>query len=158
MCLNPIIIDNKNYGLRGKPGTAGYYKHTKLSKIAIPCGWCKECITNKQMGYIQRIMEESTKNEFFMVTLTYKESMIPKHQIKEYNFKYADIQDFIKMCKRMDTWRKRENKKHEYIPYPFRYFGVTELGGKKQRPHFHVLIAIEKHTCQIKRHAWKQNQ
>lgn len=145
MCLNPITIPNKNFqNTRGSPDEARYYKHNLISKMEVSCGWCKECITAKQMAYIQRIMEESTKNEFYMITLTYKEDMIPKYKIGKFTFRYADTTDFTKMCKRMDTWRERKDTKHKYVPYPFRYFAVTELGGKKHRPHVHAIIAISK--------------
>lgn len=167
MCLNPKLIPNKNYrrlekysgwttiGEKFKHITyqidkgqcttdARYYKDHLNTHMAVPCKHCKECITKKQMDYVQRIVEESQKNEVYMVTLTYKNDMIRTINVNGYKYMYADITDWTNLVKRFDKWRKEENKEHNYIPYPFRYFGITELGGKKGRPHIHLLIFIDK--------------
>lgn len=143
MCTRPQYIPNQNY--RTKSKNKWYkYKDTESQYLAVPCGHCEECIAVKQMGYVQRIMLESMKYEVFMIMYSYKDSMLPKLEVNGYTFKYANIQDFILMTKRFEKWRKENDHRHTYIKYPFRYFGVTEKGEKKGRPHFHILIFIEK--------------
>lgn len=144
MCTRPNSIPNPNLGLKPLPGTAAWYKDRTSLRINIPCGHCEECIAVKQMGYIQRIMLESMKYEIFMIMYSYKEDMIPYIDVNGYKMRYADINDFILMKKRMDKWRKERNTQHSWIPYEWRYFGVTERGGKRGRPHFHIFVMISK--------------
>lgn len=136
MCLHPIPILNLNKGckVKGKEDPR-YYKDCKNTYISIPCGWCSECIALKQMGYVQRIMEEAKFHEIFMIMYSYSNEMIPRCKINNYEFMYADIQDFVKMTKRLRKWKKENNKEHKWLPWDFKYFGVTELGGKRGRPH-----------------------
>lgn len=162
MCLHPTTIPNVNRGIKAKPGTLWYYRDTKNAYLQVPCGWCDECIAVKQMGYIQRIMMESINNHLFMVTLTYRECMIPKYEVNGYKFRYADINDFVLMAKRLKKWRAEKNKKHSYIDHSWRYWGCTELGGKKGRPHLHVFILIPKKelpnredVLKEEKHLWK---
>lgn len=150
MCLNPISIKNLNKGIKCNKGDPRYYKDRQNTYIGVPCGWCSECIALKQMGYIQRIMEESRKNHIFMIMYSYNEKMIPRYEKNGYIFKYADIQDFVHMVKRLRKWRKEKDQKHSYLPWDFRYFGVTELGGKRGRPHFHIFILIKKEVLKTK--------
>lgn len=79
---------------------------------------------------------ESMVNHIFMVTLTYNNEMIPSLEVNEHEILYADHNDVIHMFKRL--------KRYNLLKYPFRYFGVQELGKKRGRPHFHLLILIPK--------------
>lgn len=170
MCTNPTPIANLNRGIKNKAGL-NKYKDTKSAYLYVPCGWCEECIAVKQMGYIQRIMLESINNHIFMIMYSYNEEMIPKMELNGYTFRYADIHDFTLMAKRLKKWRDEKNKKHSYINHNWRYFGVTELGGKKGRPHFHIFILIpkkelpeyadvtreEKHLRKVMLENWQRN-
>jgi len=140
MCIKPITITNPSYKTTWKTS-----KKTNITDkyIQVPCGNCSQCIAIKQMEYTQRILMESINSNIFMLTLTYNDEMIPRHATSTgYNLKYADKQDVVNMFKRIDTWRDRHIK-YEDIP-KIRYFGVTELGSEKGRPHIHVLILVKK--------------
>lgn len=151
MCLHPIPIKNLNKGLTNKgKEDPNYYKDCKNTYIGVPCGWCSECIALKQMSYVQRIIEEAQFYEIFMIMYSYNEEMIPRVKYNGYEFKYADIQDFVKMVKRLRKWKKEENKEHTYLPWDFKYFGVTELGGKRGRPHFHIFIMVSKEVLKCR--------
>lgn len=165
MCLNPILIPNPNKnGLQirdinnkgitiGKPiygeDDIRYYRDNSSNLIYIKCGHCSQCINEKIQGYAQRILMEGMINHLFLVTITYKNSMIPKEVIthsdgKEETILYADTQDVRRMFERMDKWRDRTQHDKLYIKYPYNYFGVTELGSEKGRPHIHIIIGIPK--------------
>lgn len=131
MCNSPISIKNPNYGLNLK------YKDTKSQMIRVPCGYCEECIANKQMQLIQRIQMESLHNHLFFCTLTYSDKTLPFITTSTgYDIRYADVRDFQLMVKRLRV--------SDSLPRSFRYFGVTELGFKRGRPHMHSLFLVPK--------------
>lgn len=140
MCLHPIQIPNPNR-IRDLPNKYQAIKDYDSQYINVPCGYCKECISKIQMEYVQRVQMEATKNELFFGTLTYSNNMMPKYYTysvhgEQIEIPYADSNDFVHMCKRIKKWK--------LIPYTWKYFAVTELGGKKSRPHIHFIIFIPK--------------
>lgn len=135
VCLSPIRIKNPNKGLRFIRGDPRYLKDRQSGYLNFPCGHCSECIAKRQMDLVQRIMMESMKNEMFFVTMTYNDETLPYLSVNDYTIRYADYQDVIHMFKRI--------KKRKLLP-PFRYFGVSELGSRKGRPHFHLLLIFPK--------------
>ena len=71
---------------------------------------------------------EELENHLFFCTLTYNDDMIPVVSTSTgYDFRYADVTDVQKMIKRLRV--------NNSFGRPFRYFGVSELGGKRGRPH-----------------------
>lgn len=133
MCISPVSIKNPNYGLKH----LSKFKDTTSQMIRVPCGYCPECIHTKQMGIIQRMRMESTKNHLFFCTLTYRDLSLPHVQTSTgYLIRYAKIKDVQDMMKRL--------RKSNAFGRPFRYFGVTELGSKRSRPHFHLIFMIKK--------------
>lgn len=131
MCLSPILIKNPNRGLNDPlKDCVSYY-------IPIPCGHCKECVSIKQIGYVQRVQLESISSYVFFCTLTYQDSMMPYYDIDDLHIRYADISDVQNMIKRL--------RKNNSFGRPFRYFAVSELGSKKSRPHFHILWFLRKY-------------
>lgn len=126
MCVRPITIPNPNYGL-SKVGF-GFMKDCVSKFITVPCGHCPECIANKQMQFVQRIQMEELENHLFYCTLTYNNESLPVVTTSTgYDIRYADIRDVQNMIKRL--------RKSNVFGRPFRYFGVSELGSKKARPH-----------------------
>lgn len=78
---------------------------------------------------------EAKKSDIYFATLTYNNDTIPYVETSTgRNIRYADIADVQNMFKRI---RKK-------LEYPIRYAVVSELGSKKGRPHFHILILVPK--------------
>lgn len=135
MCLSPIRIRNPNAGMSGMKSTL--MKDTTSAFINVPCGVCCECVAVRQMNFVQRIQMESLVNHLFFVTLTYNNEMLPQIGVSSgYSIRYADVSDVQNMFKRL--------RKRNAFSRPFRFFGVSELGVEKGRPHFHLLICLPK--------------
>lgn len=122
MCLSPILIKNPNYGLDPTKGY-NYLHDCTHTRIYVPCGHCRQCIAVNQMYYVQRIQMEALKNYLYMGTITYNEEMLPRLETSQgYKFNYTSYEDITKMLKRM--------RQKNVFGIPFRYFYVTERGGK----------------------------
>lgn len=161
MCLKPRLIDNPYLGLAG----IGYnYLHDCTSlKMAVPCGYCAQCVAMKQSYIVQRSQMESHGNDLWFCTLTYKTSMLKYVDVNGYRLKYAYLPDFQNMIKRL--------RRNDAFGLPFRFWAVVEYGGKKHRPHFHVIfstpkiagesrahkLAREKQYHDIVLHEWRRN-
>lgn len=131
MCTCPVPMPNKNYGLHIP------YKNTTSAMILRPCGHCEQCIANKQMKIIQRVLMESFENHFFYSTLTYSNDALPFYPTSSgYTIRFADVVDVQNMIKRIRTGNM--------FGRSFKFFAVSELGSKRARPHFHILWMIPK--------------
>lgn len=125
MCLSPVRIKNPNLGLTGP---TAFYKDTVSHYIDVPCGVCAECVASRQLQFVQRLQMEELVNHLFFCTLTYNDDMLPVVSTSTgYNIRYADVRDVQNMFKRL--------RKRNAFGRPFRYFGVSELGSKRGRPH-----------------------
>lgn len=125
MCISPIQIKNPNLGLIGPNAQ---FKDVVSHYINVPCGVCPQCIANRQMQYVQRLQMESLVNHLFLCSLTYNNESMPVVSTSTgYDIRYADVSDVQKMFKRL--------RKRNAFGRPFRYFGVSELGTRKGRPH-----------------------
>lgn len=148
MCLSPIIIKNPNYKddlYRSKFYNAfsviDRYHDTESSHIQVPCGHCKECTFIRQNNYVQRFRMESFENDLYMLTLTYKSDMLPFFDSNDPSIGrvyYPEMRDVTNMFKRI--------RKYDLFGVPFKYFGVSEYGGKHFRPHFHVVLSFPKQS------------
>lgn len=133
MCLSPVSIENPNYG---RKDSFAQYKDVVSRRIYVPCGHCAECIASRQLQFVQRLQMEEIANHLFFCTLTYNNDMLPVVGTSTgYNIRFADVSDVQKMFKRL--------RKRNAFGRPFRYFGVSELGSRRGRPHpfsyyFHV--------------------
>lgn len=134
MCLRPILIDNPYLGLADKG--YNYLKDTTSKKIPVPCGHCSQCVAMKQSYIVQRSQMESHENDLWFCTLTYKTSMLPVMEVNGYKLRYAEVSDLQNMMKRL--------RASDALGLPFKYWAVTEYGGKKHRPHFHVILSTPK--------------
>lgn len=133
MCISPIRIKNPNLGIRS---SLSFLKDTTSAYINIPCGKCGECRTAKQIGLIQRVQMEALENYLFFCTLTYSPETLPVVNINGRDIPYADIKDVQNMMKRL--------RKSNVFGRSFRYFGVSERGSKRGRPHFHIIFFVPK--------------
>lgn len=135
MCISPIRIRNPNYKSKLP---YSFLKDTSSLYLNVPCGVCPQCVAFRQMSIVQRVQMEGLENYIFFSTLTYNDESIPKITTSSgYTLKYADVSDVQKMVKRL--------RKSNAFGRPFRYFAVSELGGSRGRPHFHILWLIPKY-------------
>lgn len=138
MCISPILIKNPNYGhtVKNSYDVDCYMKNTTTQYIEIACGHCPECMILKQTYIRQRSTLMSRTHDIYFATLTYSPDMLPTMEVNGFKHAYADIRDFQNMVKYM--------RKIDFFGSPFKYIAVTEYGGKKHRPHFHVLFFVKK--------------
>lgn len=134
-CLTPYSKPNPNFG-RGHIGI-NYLKDCDHQMIAIPCGHCPSCVAVKQMYFVQRVQMEAMVNHLFMATLTYNDECLPRFEVGDYSIPYADRRHLSLMFKRL--------RNDGVFPRPFRTIAVSEFGGLKGRPHFHVLFMLPKY-------------
>lgn len=135
MCISPIRIRNPNYGNKSK--FISVLADCSSQFINVPCGHCPECIAIRQMGIVQRCQMEELNHHLFFITLTYNNESLPVLTTSTgYDIRYADVSDVQKMFKRI--------RNNNYFGRSFKYFGVSELGSKKARPHFHLILALKK--------------
>lgn len=142
MCITPIQIPNRNLVPR-KPYTRNWLrvgspmslKDCSSQYINVPCGHCPECIQKKQNDFVQRCQMESMDTYQYMVTLTYDNKHLPKlvSSLGEvfYYANYHHIQSTIKRVRK-------------YFERPFRFVATSERGGKRHRPHWHLIIFVPK--------------
>lgn len=134
MCLNPTLIPNPNF--KSKTGKL-FKKDTSSQFIPIPCGHCSECMATRSFGIIQRCQLEEMTGHPFMVFLSYSNEMIPRITTSDGAvIKYADFKDVTNMFKRLRSTNA--------IGRRFRYLVVSERGEGRGRPHFHMLLFVEK--------------
>ena len=135
MCVSPIPIVNPNFGK--KPEGVFKLKDCSASRIYVPCGYCDECIHQKQQNVIQRVQLVSKDSYVFYATLTYNPESLPCVVTSTgYSIPYADLGDFQRVLKRIRV--------HNLFKFPFKYLLVSERGSKRSRPHFHCLFFFKK--------------
>lgn len=125
MCISPVSIENPNFGRHDR---FAFMKDTVSRRINVPCGVCPECVQHRQLQFVQRLQMEELVNHLFFCTLTYNNDCLPNVGTSTgYSIRYADVSDVQNMMKRL--------RKRNAFGRPFRYFGVSELGSKRGRPH-----------------------
>lgn len=135
MCVSPIKIRNPNYGctsplVQNTTDTVSRY-------IRVPCNNCCECLAKRQAQFVQRARLESLTHHLFFATLTYRNECIPYIDTSTgYRIKYADVSDVQNAIKRI--------RKNNSFGRNFLYFAVSERGGERGRPHFHILFFVDK--------------
>lgn len=72
--------------------------------------------------------------DLYFGTLTYNNKMIPRITIGDKEYLYADFRDVSLMFKRI--------QRHNLLGVDFLYFAISEYGGKRNRPHFHFILAV----------------
>ncbi len=142
MCITPIQIPNRNLVPR-KPYTRNWLrvgspmslKDCTSQYINVPCGHCPECIQKKQNDFVQRCQMESMDTYQYMVTLTYDNKHLPKlvSSLGEV-FYYADYKHIQSTVKRV----------RKYFCRPLRFVATSERGGKRHRPHWHLILFVPK--------------
>lgn len=132
MCLTPTLIKNVNYGNKSK---LHYLSDSSAQYIPVPCGRCSVCLALKQQYLVQRVQMEALSHDLYFGTLTYNNDSLRSFDVGGFHLSYVDISDWQNMLKMI--------RKHEGLP-PFKYFMVTEYGGRRHRPHIHFLLSFPK--------------
>lgn len=129
MCTSPISIYNNSKYVN---------LHSFDVKRTVPCGHCWQCQLAKQSEYAIRGFYEwqdsLNKGSYaYWDTLTYRESKLPRVcGVPCFNRRHLQL--FMKKL-------RYRLKKHYNLPKDaFRYLAVGEYGGKKERPHYHVIF------------------
>lgn len=131
-CISPIKINNVNYGLE-KIGI-NFIKDCS-QYLYVPCGHCDACFRLKQLYIIQRAqMEILAGKDLYFGTLTYNNAMIPRVDIGDKQYLYADFRDVRLMFKRI--------RKDNLLGTSFSFLVVSEYGGSRHRPHFHFILSV----------------
>lgn len=105
--------------------------------IPVPCGHCAECVALRTASVVQRVELESKYGYPFFITLTYNNDSLPVHTCSDgRKIRFADYKDVQNMFKRL--------RKSNVMGRRFRFYGVSELGCKHARPHFHLILFLER--------------
>ena len=103
------------------------YVWPKDKVIAVPCGKCLACLSNKREDWSFRLMQEyKVSASAFFVTLTYSEKYHPSMGVSK-----RHLQLYFKRLRKLVV---KDTK------YPIRYYAVGEYGGQTNRPHYHAII------------------
>lgn len=136
MCLNPVLMPNPNYNAFSRNSRLSEYKDTTARYIYRPCGVCSQCLQLRQVYFIQRSQMEALDNDLWYCTLTYNKKHLPTIDINGYKHKYADYEHIRLLMQRL-----RDNN---VFGNSFRYTCVSEFGGERHRPHWHILFSVPK--------------
>lgn len=143
MCTSPVRIPNPYYN--NIPAGANYKRFCPSAEyIDVPCGHCAECQQRKTSSMIQRCIIEALTSHVYNITLTYNDEHLP---IAEYTdpdgrtirAPYFDVTHLQNLFKRFRKFTIPGNRQ-------FRYFAVSEYGGKHHRPHAHLLLFVSRRT------------
>lgn len=113
-CINPYrIFTNPLYGLDG------HYMY-------VPCGRCPLCMSKKRNDWLFRLKQTlKYSTDAYFITLTYSPENLPAFGDNGLH----QVQKFL----------KRFRKNHS-LPKDFKYYLISELGGKFGRLHYHALF------------------
>lgn len=102
--------------------------------IAVPCGKCLACLSNRRTDWAFRLMQEyKVSDSALFVTLTYNEKFVPEHGVVKRHLQLY-FKRLRKLCPKL------------------RYYAVGEYGLKTLRPHYHAIIFnVDEKSV---RHSW----
>lgn len=139
MCSKPLLLPANNKGLPlSLLSKFPSVYNDGLRYIQVPCGVCPECLYRKQMYLVQRVEMLVQDYDMFYGTFTYSPEYLPSVKIGDFTHHYTDIKHLQFLVRRI-----RDN---DLFGKPIKYLAVTEYGGKRHRPHAHVLFFRPKDT------------
>ena len=100
----------------------------------MPCGKCEYCRRSKAREWAFRLEEEAYNKYTYNCLLTYDDAHLPMYKGHP-SLNKVDIQLFMK--------RLREQIRKQYGTI-IKFFCCGEYGGKKHRPHYHMILFSEK--------------
>lgn len=90
--------------------------------IAVPCGKCLACLSNKRHDWAARLMQEyKVSDSAVFITLTYSERFLPENGVVK---------------RHLQLYLKRLRK----VTPRLRYYAVGEYGSTTLRPHYHAIL------------------
>lgn len=149
MCLSPLSIR--------------YYDRVRggYSTTTVPCGYCVDCLKDKQDEWSIRIMQEAANSGGFIFdTFTYNNKSVPVldasgldlevlNNLSDESFNYLESHDWIVMYPEYSDIRNLIKRGRELYykrfgkRLKFKYFICSEYGDKNTnnyRPHFHLCV------------------
>ena len=145
MCLSPVAITRSIAGRK-------FVQY-------VPCGYCNECIKDRQNEYVIRTIEEAAKKgSVWFFTLTYSDNHVPctydpdgeiidEDPLTGEVF-FAPDAKYLSICNKDITyWKKRvrarlnkRRKKDGKDSLKFSFLICGEYGPRTHRPHYHGLF------------------
>ncbi|QXP07918.1 MAG: replication initiator protein [Arizlama microvirus] len=116
---------------------------------AVPCGRCPKCKARRISGWSFRlIQEDKVSDSSLFITLTYDTKHVPITRNGFMAISKRDVQLFLK--------RLRKAQSAASIRAKIKYYAVGEYGGKKFRPHYHLILFNTK--PELVEQAWQKGQ
>lgn len=130
-CLHPIEIYNRSEKISYRASSLIY---------TVPCGQCEECKKSKTAEYCLRSFVEyqdtvSKGGYVYFDTLTYS----PKFCPETFGIKHFMRSDVTLFLKELRIYLTRAGYD---VNGKLKYFITSEYGGKRHRPHYHILLFV----------------
>lgn len=129
MCVSPRLVKNPYRKLSGKGLN---YLHDDLNYTYVPCGVCPECLATKQLSVVQRLEIESSYSVVYCLMFSYQDKFLPEMCLP--------TGEVIRCFRRSDIQNMFYRIRHSGVLPSFKFFYVSEYGGKHHRPHYHMMI------------------
>lgn len=130
MCISPVKVKNSK---------RDFNSSVDRSVNLVRCNHCAQCKAEKKQTYILRSLAEYKDSAFaFFFTLTYNDDNLPHTTIKGNEvacFDKSHVQKFIKSV--------REHLRTRYN-ISARFICTSEYGSLTHRPHYHLIIYLDK--------------
>lgn len=116
-CYHPLSVWHKEY----------------KTAILVPCGKCPHCLARKRNELVMRMSLESEVSDLTLfLTLTFNDENLKLDENFDYIENFEDYSKFLAKLKR-----------HYKDRFTIRYYGNTEHGELKGRPHAHFILFIK---------------
>lgn len=126
--------DLENYIRRKAEISKCLYARRMPNGFIVGCGHCSYCRKQYAREMAFRVEAESYDKFCYNVLLTYDDAHLPMLNGRPV-LNRVHIQDFLK---RFRSWHD------DHTGTKLRFFGVGEYGGKKGRPHYHLILFTDK--------------
>lgn len=129
-CYHPIPAFQRSAGEAPR-----LWPELGTENLALPCGSCLGCRTDKAREWAHRCGHETTRwPRNIFITLTYDDAHLPEHG---YLDAAALTRFFKRLRKRAQDSRRSFDRNHRA---GIRYFACGEYGEQTERPHYHAIL------------------
>lgn len=122
-----------------------FSKTGKMYRVS--CGKCYRCLKKRKMAFVNRLCyEHEAAKRTYWITLTYSDENIPTLEVSDgKEFESPQIHTY-KVLNHVDVqlFLKRLRKSLNAYNCKLRYFMVGEYGPTTLRPHYHMLLFLDK--------------
>ena len=128
--------------------------------LKVPCRKCEKCLRFRQMQWRERALHEIQRHPYnYFVTLTFSPAhlagIIYEANVQNKPLETVAYSHVAKYWKRLRKGRSSRmanaqssetqgRKRQVFDPLNLRYIGIFELGDENGRPHFHMLIHLNR--------------